>query len=123
MPLLYKFVRHPIYLGFIIAFWATQTMTCGQLLFAAVTTAYIFVGIQLEERDMVTMFGDQYRSYKKRRVRCCCLGASRPDPPSTRSAMRRRYRPARKFGEIMSSILIALNRKYTFPPPRAAGKG
>ena len=65
-PLYYKIVRPPLYLRFIIAFSAAPTMTVGHLLFAAVTTANIFVGILLEERDLVDLFGDEYRRYRDR---------------------------------------------------------
>jgi protein-S-isoprenylcysteine O-methyltransferase Ste14 len=65
-PVFYRFLRHPIMLGFIIAFWATPEMTTGHLLFSAATTAYILIAIQLEERDLVRHFGEQYREYRQK---------------------------------------------------------
>jgi protein-S-isoprenylcysteine O-methyltransferase Ste14 len=64
-PVLYKLIRHPIMLGFIIAFWSTPHMTVGHLLFAGMTSAYILIAIQLEERDLVRFFGESYREYRK----------------------------------------------------------
>ncbi len=63
---LYRLIRHPLMAGFIIAFWATPDMTVGHLLFAAVTTAYILFGIMIEERDLMTMLGEDYLAYRRR---------------------------------------------------------
>jgi protein-S-isoprenylcysteine O-methyltransferase Ste14 len=65
-PLLYRLVRHPLMLGFVVAFWATPTMTQGRLLFAALTTGYILIALQLEERDLLRDLGDDYAAYQRR---------------------------------------------------------
>jgi protein-S-isoprenylcysteine O-methyltransferase Ste14 len=65
LPLFYKIVRHPLYSGFFIAFWATPRMTWGHLLLAAGMSAYMLVAIRLEERDLVGVFGGEYEDYRR----------------------------------------------------------
>jgi len=65
IPLFYRYVRHPLMVGFIMAIWAGSTMSAGRLLFAGVVTVYILIAIQIEERDLVSHFGDQYREYQR----------------------------------------------------------
>src|SRR5215211_4161839 len=65
-PLLYKFIRHPIMLGFLIASWSAPLMTVGHLMFTATTTVYILIALQLEERDLKSYFGEAYKEYRKR---------------------------------------------------------
>ena len=77
-PFLYGFVRHPIYLGFILAFWGAAHMTQGHLLFAAMTTAYILIAIQFEEHDLISVFGEHYVAYRKR------VSMLVPMPPKSR---------------------------------------
>jgi protein-S-isoprenylcysteine O-methyltransferase Ste14 len=92
-PYLYRFVRHPLYLGFAVAFWATPTLTVGHLLFAAGMTLYMAIAVLFEERDLVDAYGDAYREYRQRVPKF--IPGLRPTRPVTaevltESALRRR---------------------------------
>jgi protein-S-isoprenylcysteine O-methyltransferase Ste14 len=80
-PGLYRYVRHPLMSGFLLAFWATPTMTAGHLLFAAATTGYILIALQLEERDLAGYHGDRYRAYRKQ------VGMLFPLPRGSKSSL------------------------------------
>jgi protein-S-isoprenylcysteine O-methyltransferase Ste14 len=64
-PLLYRVIRHPLYLGWMMAFWITPTMSAGHLLFATVLTAYMLVAIPIEERDLADAYGEPYEQYRR----------------------------------------------------------
>lgn len=93
-PFLYKRTRHPLYLGFLLAFWAAPTMTAGHLLFAVATTGYILIGIWLEERDLVDLFGDQYRRYREQVSMLIPLPGRKARPEAKAQAEVRHPRPA-----------------------------
>src|SRR5207244_234868 len=65
IPIFYKYIRHPLYLGFLIAFWSAPAMTIAYSLFAMLTIGYILTAIQFEEKDLQDHFGEKYRNFKK----------------------------------------------------------
>ena len=77
-PLLYRYVRHPLYVGWLMAFWFTPTMSGAHLLFALVTTAYMLTAIRWEERDLIAVFGEKYARYRENVPMLLPIGSSRP---------------------------------------------
>ena len=81
-PLAYSWVRHPLYLGWALAFWATPTMTAGHLLFAGVLTAYMAAAALVEERDLVEFYGQAYLDYRRRVPMFVPWLTGRQNPPT-----------------------------------------
>lgn len=80
-PLLYRWIRHPLYLGWFMTFWITPVMTAGHLLFAFVMTAYVLIAIPMEERDLLRHLGDPYRRWRERTPLFVPRAGARPSRP------------------------------------------